>query len=571
MYGVASRSGCGSRAPSRRIAASRYASAWLRRAKLKYAYGDGDPETIGQRVDHVVEEREARIGEGGGRGPLVRLEAFGLGNDIRTGLGEERVERVEPGAVEHPRRLGDALDLVEEPVAFDAVRGILQRVLREHDHEARRDARSLAAQNAAHALDHLASGPARAHDDAEVRVRHVDAFVEDAWSGDRVELANPEVVEDLAALAAGGRARDQVDRDQRIEPVDRVVGGPDGLGEHQRAVGVADRRRETAEQLVLAARLRHDLAALGERVEVLTRGAAVGPGVALGEVRDRGEEVAEGLERHSVHQTQMMTGVDELLLGRDVLGPLVDRQLHADEGDAGSGAHPVGDGLLEAVPMADAAEERQQQLGDRVVGAFEGRGQTEPLVVLGEQRTPEDAAAETVTLVGDQQPAARAGWHRLVGGRGVTGGDEHVTRLRDVLAAVAQPPDAGVGHRRAQAAVPLLHEDPRRHDDEDEAPAPQRVRGRGDGDVGLAGPRDRFDHAPAATLQPADERVQLPAVELTGLLGRIDERHYGRDGADMEKERYRPPTGPRTTAGLADPGPRERVREIVVRSLTIGP
>ena len=53
-----------------------------------------------------------------------------------------------------------------------------------------------------------------------------------------------------------------------------------------------------AEQLVLADRLRHDLAALGERVEVVARGAAVGAGVALGEVRDRGEEVAERLERH---------------------------------------------------------------------------------------------------------------------------------------------------------------------------------------------------------------------------------------------------------------------------------
>ena len=39
---------------------------------------------------------------------------------------------------------------------------------------------SLAAQDAAHPLDHLAPGAARAHDDPEVRVGYVDAFVEHA-------------------------------------------------------------------------------------------------------------------------------------------------------------------------------------------------------------------------------------------------------------------------------------------------------------------------------------------------------------------------------------------------------
>ena len=66
---------------------------------------------------------------------------------------------------------------------------------------------ALAAQDAAHALDHLAPGAARAHHDAEVRVGHVDAFVEHAGRGDGVELADAEVVEDLAPLPARGRAR----------------------------------------------------------------------------------------------------------------------------------------------------------------------------------------------------------------------------------------------------------------------------------------------------------------------------------------------------------------------------
>ena len=85
--------------------------------------------------------------------------------------------------------------------------------------------------------------------------------------------------------------------------------------------------------------LRHDLAPLGERVEVLAGGAAVGAGVALGEVRDRGEEVAERLERHVAHLTQVMTRAHEPLLDRGVLGPFVDRQRARRRTRRAGGAH----------------------------------------------------------------------------------------------------------------------------------------------------------------------------------------------------------------------------------------
>ena len=205
-------------------------------------------------------------------------------------------------------------------------------------------------------------------------------------------------------------------------------------------------------------RLRHDLAPLGERVEVVACGAAVGAGVALGEMRDRGEEVAERLERHVPHRAQVLARVDEPLLDRGVLGALVGRQRHADERDARTCAHAVGDGLLEAVAVTDAAEVRQQQLGHGVVAAFEGGREAEPLLVLREQRAAQDPAAETVALVGDQQPAALARRHRLVRRRRVPGRDEHVARFGRVLAAVAEPPDPGVGERGREPAVPLLHE-----------------------------------------------------------------------------------------------------------------
>ena len=110
--------------------------------------------------------------------------------------------------------------------------------------------------------------------------------------------------------------------DERVEPVDRVVRGAHGLGEDQRAVGVLDRRREAAEQLVLADGLRHDLAPLRERVEVVARGAAVGAGVALGEVRDRREEVAERIERHVADGAEVLARAHEPLLDRERTRPV---------------------------------------------------------------------------------------------------------------------------------------------------------------------------------------------------------------------------------------------------------
>ena len=111
-------------------------------------------------------------------------------------------------------------------------------------------------------------------------------------------------------------------------------------------------------------------------------------------------------------------------------------------------------------------------------------------------------------------PPAVAGRYRLVRRGRVAGRDEHVARRREVLAAVAQPPDPSVGQRGREPAVPLLHEHTRRHDDEHEAAPAQRVGGGGDRDVGLARAGDGFDHAATAAAQPADERVELPAVEL---------------------------------------------------------
>ena len=84
----------------------------------------------------------------------------------------------------------------------------------------------------------------------------------------------------------------------------------------------------------------------------------------------------------SADEAEVLAGAHEPLLGRGVLGPFLDRQRDADERHPGRRAHAVGDGLLEAVAVADAAEVGQQQLGHRVVAAFQRRGEAEPFVVL---------------------------------------------------------------------------------------------------------------------------------------------------------------------------------------------
>ena len=201
---------------------------------------------------------------------------LGFGNDRRAGLGEKGVEFLETRAVEDCGRFRDAFDLVEKPVAFDAVGGVFQRVLGEHDHEAGCDPGLFPAQDAAHPLDHLAPGPARAHDDSEVGIRYIDAFIEHPRSRDGIESADPEIVEDLPSLTASRRTGDQIDRHQGIEAVDCVVRRAHGFCEHQRPISFLDGRGKTAEEFVLADCLRHDLPTLGKRVEIIAGRAAVG-------------------------------------------------------------------------------------------------------------------------------------------------------------------------------------------------------------------------------------------------------------------------------------------------------
>ena len=187
---------------------------------------------------------------------------------------------------------------------------------------------------------------------------------------------------------------------------------------------------------------------------------------------DGREKVAERFEGHVPHEPEILARIHELLFRLEVLDAFNHRELNADERDSRRRAHAVSDRGLEPVAVADAAEVGEEQFGHRVVAPFECGGETEPFVVLLQHGAAQHPAAEAVTFVGDQQAAVLSGRNRLVCGRRMAGGDEHVTRTGRVAPVVAEPADTDAGERRAQATVPLLHEDTRRNDDQYEALAP---------------------------------------------------------------------------------------------------
>jgi hypothetical protein len=100
----------------------------------------------------------------------------------------------------------------------------------------------LAAQYAAHPLDHLALLSACGEHDPEIRFRNVDAFVEGSHRRDDLQRAGLEGLQDLASLIGADRTvmgcrLDAVAR----EHVHELVSTIGGLVEDERAVRVLDR------------------------------------------------------------------------------------------------------------------------------------------------------------------------------------------------------------------------------------------------------------------------------------------------------------------------------------------
>ena len=293
-----------------------------------------------------------------------------------------------------------------------------------------------------------------------------------------------------------------------------MVCGANRFGEQQGAVGGSDRLGELAERLVLRRTGRHDLPTRRERVEVLVGGPTVGAGVVGGEVVDGSEEVAERLVGDALDLLELSTGGDDTALGGVVFGALLPGERYRHEADAGLGAHAVGDRRGEVVAVADPTEVRQQDRLDGVIGAFERGGETEALLILGQQALAEDRTAEAVALVGDEDATAVRGREWYSAGGRVAGGDEDVAVDRAVAVAIAQASDLGIGHPPTEAFEPLFHEHPRRHDDQREQASMYGIVDRREGDVGLARPGDRLDHPAAATSVPRHQGVVLPAVEV---------------------------------------------------------
>ena len=121
---------------------------------------------------------------------------------------------------------------------------------------------------------------------------------------------------------------------------------------------------------------------------------------------DGSKEVAERLVGDALDLLELSTGGDDTALGGVVFGALLPGERYRHEADAGLGAHAVGDRRGEVVAVADPTEVRQQDRLDGVIGAFERGGETETLLVLGQQTLAEDRTAEAVALVGDEDATA---------------------------------------------------------------------------------------------------------------------------------------------------------------------
>ena len=95
---------------------------------------------------------------------------------------------------------GNGRDLVEEPVV-GAERGVFDGPSGVDDDQVGDPTVGLAAQHAAHALDHLTAAAAGGEDDGEVGGGDVDAFVEDLRRGDGTQMPAGEAGQDGATLS----------------------------------------------------------------------------------------------------------------------------------------------------------------------------------------------------------------------------------------------------------------------------------------------------------------------------------------------------------------------------------
>ena len=170
------------------------------------------------------------------------------------------------------------------------------------------------------------------------------------------------------------------------------------------------------------------------------------------------EEVTERFERHVANGAEVLAGAHEPLFDGEVLRRSSTDNATPTKATRAARAHSVGNGLFEPVAVADPAEVGEQQLGHRVVAAFERRGQPEPLVVLLAATAAAGLAAHPVAFVGDEQTAGFSRAVRACTGGGVRRRHEHVTGAGHVPTAVAQSPDARVRQHGPETAVPLLHE-----------------------------------------------------------------------------------------------------------------
>ena len=101
-------------------------------------------------------------------------------------------------------------------------------------------------------------------------------------------------------------------------------------------------------------------------------------------MRDRRQEVAE-VHWHLGDRAEYLAGIDELLLGCDVFGPLLGFERHGDKRNPRLGADAIFDRSGKVVTETHTTEIRQDHPFDGVIAAFECCGQAKSFVVVADE------------------------------------------------------------------------------------------------------------------------------------------------------------------------------------------
>ena len=293
---------------------------------------------------------------------------------------------------------------------------VLRRSFHVKDRDAPKPAVGLLADHAPQALDHLATRSAAREDDREVRIRDVNAFVEQLRSGDEWVRPISERVERILSLGGAQACMERPAADaRRLRDLDGPLGGLPRLREENRRVGGLDRRGELAQVPELGLGGGEDLAPLGEGTQVESRlPRPVPPGLA--EPLGLAHKHPERLRGQPVLADQDSPFAPGLVVGLEIPRKLRSLELDADERDLEVRDDVVHQRLAVSEAVTVRPEVRIKDRRNAVVVALVGSGQAEASIEAVLERRRPHLRAVVMDLVGDEETARRGEPQQVLAG-----------------------------------------------------------------------------------------------------------------------------------------------------------